>query len=81
METENEVFGEGMNEDQLERSFLALFDAFQELNLLLQIETKKNPPNLQLQKTLTNMLMVFQDLSEHYFWEEIKRRDKKNSYH
>ena len=64
-----------MNEDSVEKSFLTLYDKFLEINLHSQTQYKKD---MKMKAILAKMLLVFEDLSEHYYWKEVNRvRDDK----
>ena len=64
-----------LNEDSVEQSFLTLYDKFLEINLHSQTKYKKD---MKMKAILTKMLLVFEDLSEHYYWKEVNRvRDDK----
>lgn len=59
-----------MNELQLEKSFINLYDRFLKLNLYVQGQYKKDK---KLKEQLQNISLVFEDLAEHYYWEEVNR--------
>jgi len=59
-----------LNEDSIEKSFLTLYDKFLEINLHSQTQHKKD---MTMKAILSKMLLVFEDLSEHYYWKEVNR--------
>ena len=59
-----------MNEDLLEKSFLKLYDEFLKLNLHIQTEHKSD---ILMKNMLTSILLVLEDVNEHYYYEEINR--------
>ena len=64
-----------MEDNRLEKSFLSLYDKFHSLNSHCQI---KYPKDTELNTKLKEISLIFEDLNEHYFWEEINRRDEED---
>jgi hypothetical protein len=64
-----------MEDNLLEKSFLSLYDKFHSLNSHCQIKYKTDTVLVGKLKTIS---LIFEDLNEHYFWEEINRRDEEN---
>jgi hypothetical protein len=54
----------------LEKAFLKLYDEFLKLNLHIQ-KTKKT--DIIINKQLTNIVNVCEDIAEHYYYVEINR--------
>ena len=66
-----------MTEDQVEGSFIELYDNFLKLNLYIQKTYKKDTT---IKSHLESMSLSFEDLAEHYYWKEIRRiNDSKKS--
>ena len=59
-----------LNEDSVEQSFLTLYDKFLILNLHSQKQYKKD---MEQKAILKKILLIFEDLSEHYYWKEVNR--------
>lgn len=59
-----------MNEVMLEKAFLKLYDEFLKLNLHIQTEHKSD---ILMKKKLANIILVCEDINEHYYYEEINR--------
>ena len=59
-----------MNDDSVEKSFLSLYDEFLKLNIHTQTQQKTD---ITMKAILSKMLLVFEDLSEHYYWKEVNR--------
>ena len=59
-----------MNELILEKEFLKLYDEFLKLNLHVQ-KTQKS--DIIINKQLTNIVNICENISEHYFYAEINR--------
>ncbi|QDP60279.1 MAG: hypothetical protein Unbinned834contig1000_45 [Prokaryotic dsDNA virus sp.] len=59
-----------MNEAMLEKSFINLYDQFLKLNMHIQ---KSYPKDKPMKLILENMVFVFEDIAEHYYYEELSR--------
>jgi len=59
-----------LNELILEKEFLKLYDEFLKLNLHVQ-KTQKS--DIIINKQLTNIVNICENISEHYFYAEINR--------
>ncbi len=59
-----------LNDTQLEKSFLNLYDRFLKLNLYIQTNYKSDK---SMKNKMRNIVLIFEDLAEHYYWEEINR--------
>jgi hypothetical protein len=59
-----------LNDANLEKAFISLFDNFLKLNIYVQHNYKSDKT---LKKQLQKIALTFEDLAEHYYWEEINR--------
>jgi len=57
----------------IEKAYHKLSDTFHKLNTYIY-EIYRN--NIKLREFLTHILMVLQDLGEHYYWKEIREQNK-----
>lgn len=62
-----------MNDERLEFSFLNLYDTFLKINLHIQ---KSHPKDNQLKGLMKQALLSLEDISEHYYYQELGRRVK-----
>jgi hypothetical protein len=54
----------------LEKSFIKLYDQFLQLNLHIQTHHKSD---LIMKKKLETLVLICEDINEHYYYEEINR--------
>jgi hypothetical protein len=64
------------DEIEIEKSYHMIIDNFQRLNTYI---FQRYPKDRKLREFLTHILMVIQDLGEHYYWKAIKERDSGNT--
>lgn len=59
-----------MNELGLEQAFLKLYDEFLKFNLHIQ---KEHTTDKRMKKHLTDIILICEDIAEHYYYVELKR--------
>jgi hypothetical protein len=59
-----------LNDIGLEKAFLKLYDEFLKLNLHIQ---SNNKTDIHMKKYLTDIILICEDIAEHYYYAELKR--------